>query len=97
LRSACPRRNAAAQRSAALARACEGVATPALSLVEEVTPLTRREREVSLLAAQGLPSKDIADKLFLSVRTVENHLQRAYEKLGVSSREGLAQVLGGAE
>lgn len=88
---------AAAQRSAALARACEGVATPALSLVEEVTPLTRREREVSLLAAQGLPSKDIADKLFLSVRTVENHLQRAYEKLGVSSREGLAQVLGGAE
>lgn len=84
---------AAAQRSAALARECEGAKTPALTLVDEVTPLTRREREVSLLAAQGLPSKDIAENLFLSVRTVENHLQRAYEKLGVSSREGLAQVL----
>jgi DNA-binding NarL/FixJ family response regulator len=88
---------AAAQRSQALAKSCEGANTPALALVDEVTPLTRREREVSMLAAQGLPSKDIAEKLFLSVRTVENHLQRAYEKLGVSSRDGLARVLAGTE
>ena len=86
--------SAAAQRSAALAKFCEGAAAPALTLADEVVPLTRREREVSLLAAEGFPSKEIADKLFLSVRTVENHLQRAYEKLGVSNREGLNQALG---
>lgn len=85
---------AAAQRSQALSRQCEGATTPALVLAEEVTPLTRREREVALLAAQGLASKDIAEKLFLSVRTVENHLQRGYEKLGIAGRDELAGVIG---
>ena len=47
-----------------------------------------------MLAAKGLASKDIAERLFLSVRTVSNHLQHAYVKLGVSSRAGLAQALG---
>jgi DNA-binding CsgD family transcriptional regulator len=85
--------SAAAQRSRQLVKQCEGALTPALALVEEASPLTKREREVALLASQGLPSKDIAEKLFLSVRTVENHLQRAYEKLGVSGRDELARVL----
>ncbi len=85
--------SAAAQRSRTLVKQCEGSLTPALALVEEASPLTRREREVAMLASQGLPSKDIAEKLFLSVRTVENHLQRAYEKLGVSGRDELARVL----
>lgn len=85
---------AAAQRSQALGRRCEGATTPALVLAEEVTPLTRREREVALLAAQGLASKDIAEKLFLSVRTVENHLQRSYEKLGIAGRDELPGVIG---
>src|SRR5262249_15421370 len=43
---------------------------------------------------KGMASKDIADRLFLSVRTVSNHLQNAYTKLGVTSRAGLAQALG---
>ena len=47
-----------------------------------------------MLAAQGLASKDIADRLYLSVRTVNNHLQHAYAKLGVNGRAGLAQALG---
>ena len=85
---------AAGQRSQVLARDCEGASTPALVLADEVTPLTRREREVALLAAQGLASKDIAEKLYLSVRTVENHLQRAYEKLGINGRAELAGALG---
>jgi DNA-binding CsgD family transcriptional regulator len=89
--------SAAAQRSRALVKQCEGALTPALALADEATPLTRREREVALLASQGLPSKDIAEKLFLSVRTVENHLQRAYEKLGVSGREELAAILGAGD
>ena len=47
-----------------------------------------------MLAVQGMSSKDIADRLYLSVRTVNNHLQHAYTKLGVTSRAGLAQALG---
>jgi len=57
-------------------------------------PLSGREREIVMLAAAGIASKDIAERLYLSVRTVNNHLQHAYTKLGVSSRAGLAQALG---
>ena len=42
----------------------------------------------------GATSRDIAEKLFVSSRTVENHLQRAYEKLGVRGRAELAEALG---
>jgi DNA-binding CsgD family transcriptional regulator len=56
-------------------------------------PLTSREREIARLAADGLPSKVIAERLFLSVRTVENHLGRIYTKLGVTNRAGLAAIL----
>ncbi|MFI6318908.1 AAA family ATPase [Nonomuraea sp. NPDC050556] len=56
--------------------------------------LTGREHEVCLLAAAGLPSRVIAGRLSLSVRTVNNHLVRAYSKLGVSRRDELAKALG---
>lgn len=55
--------------------------------------LTRREREIALLAAQGLASRAIGDRLFLSPRTVDNHLAKAYGKLGVGNRAELAHVL----
>jgi DNA-binding CsgD family transcriptional regulator len=84
---------AASRRSSALAASCEGAATPGLVRVDSVIPLSGREREVAVLAAEGLSSKDIADRLYLSVRTVNNHLQSAYSKLGVSSRAELAQSL----
>lgn len=58
-----------------------------------ISPLTRREREVALLAAQGLASRSIGERLFLSPRTVENHLARAYDKLGIRSRAELAHAL----
>jgi DNA-binding CsgD family transcriptional regulator len=54
-------------------------------------PLTRREREVARLALQGLTSREIAQSLFLSERTVEAHLAHAYGKLGVRSRAELAR------
>jgi DNA-binding CsgD family transcriptional regulator len=94
VRSGLPRRVAeTTNRAEQLAGQCEGARTPALAVGIETTPLTRREREVAELAARNLSSKDIAEKLFVSVRTVENHLQRAYEKLGVRSRVELADVL----
>jgi DNA-binding CsgD family transcriptional regulator len=84
---------AAVRRCAALAAVCEGAATPGLAGVVSAVPLSGREREIVMLAAEGMTSKDIADRLYLSVRTVNNHLQHAYAKLGVSSRAGLAQAL----
>jgi DNA-binding CsgD family transcriptional regulator len=85
---------AALHRSNRLAEACEGAATPGLIRVVGAAPLSGREREIVMLAAQGMSSKDIADRLYLSVRTVNNHLQHAYAKLGVTSRAGLARALG---
>ncbi len=86
--------NEEAARARRLAERCEGARTPALSMsVVETTPLTKREREVAELAARNMASREIAEKLFVSVRTVENHLQRTYEKLGVRSRAELAEVL----
>jgi DNA-binding NarL/FixJ family response regulator len=84
---------AALRRSSALVGRCEGAATPGLARPDAVVPLSEREREIATLAADGLSSKDIADRLYLSVRTVNNHLQNAYSKLGVSSRAELAQSL----
>jgi DNA-binding CsgD family transcriptional regulator len=84
---------AAGARAAALAETCERAQTPGLSSVAMVAPLTARERDIATLAAQGETSKAIAEQLFLSVRTVNNHLQSVYSKLGVSGRRHLAVAL----
>jgi DNA-binding CsgD family transcriptional regulator len=76
------------------ARACEGVRTPGVVDAGGPEPLSRREREVALLAAGGATSREIAERLFLSSRTVENHLSRVYEKLGINGREELVEALG---
>ncbi|MBM7517022.1 AAA family ATPase [Nocardioides nitrophenolicus] len=57
-----------------------------------VAALTSAERRVVELAATGLRNRDIAQRLFLSTKTVEVHLSRAYRKLGVG-RDGLAARL----
>jgi DNA-binding NarL/FixJ family response regulator len=82
-----------AARAGVLAQACENARTPVLDQLARPLPLTRREREVASLAAQGLSSPAIAERLYLSVRTVEGHLQRAYTKLGVSDRRTLPRLL----
>lgn len=71
-----------------------GARTPALAIAVHPLPLTTREREIVALAARGLSNKDIAERLTVSVRTVEGHLYRAGLKLGVSERTALADVLG---
>ena len=75
---------------------CRGARTPGLAMPDEPVALTKREREVAVLAASGITSKDIADRLFVSVRTVDNHLGRVYDKLGISSRAELAEIMAGA-
>lgn len=52
--------------------------------------LTTREREIAELVAAGLANKEIAARLFVSVRTVEANLSKVYAKLGVRSRTELA-------
>ena len=51
--------------------------------------LTAREAQLVELASQGLSNAEIADRLVLSVRTVESHIYRAMGKLGVSDRREL--------
>jgi DNA-binding NarL/FixJ family response regulator len=82
-----------AGRAHLLAAQCDQPHTPGLTLAGPVAELTSREREIATLAAAGSSNREIADALTVSVRTVETHLQRAYTKLGVSSRNGLATVL----
>lgn len=84
---------AAAVRAHQLADSCEGARTPALAAVAAPLPLTSREREIVTLAAGGLSNRQIAERLVVSVRTVENHLYRACGKLGITDRAGLAAVL----
>jgi len=62
-----------------------------------VEALTAGERRVAAMAAQGLGNREIAQALFLTAKTVENHLGRAYHKLGIHSRDELAGVLDGRE
>ncbi|HEV3451885.1 MAG TPA: AAA family ATPase [Acidimicrobiia bacterium] len=84
---------ASARHAAALLAGCEG-ARPFIAVPDlPGFGLTPREREVAELAAQDLTSREIAEQLVLSARTVENHLQRAYEKLGVGGRRELREAL----
>ncbi|MCU1481529.1 MAG: Regulatory LuxR family protein [Subtercola sp.] len=55
--------------------------------------LTKRERDVTALAAKGLTNREIAESLHLSVRTVESYLQAAFGKLGIGGRTELADAL----
>ena len=55
--------------------------------------LTPAERRVAELAADGLHNKEIAQALFVTLRTIEMHLSNAYRKLGIASREKLPRAL----
>ncbi len=83
------------RQATAWAESCPGARTPGLAVPDEPVALTKREREVAVLAAGGITSKDIAGRLFVSVRTVDNHLGRVYDKLGVANRAELAQIMAG--
>ncbi len=85
---------AAARVAAGFADHCEGMRAPTTDVSFRPVRLTKREREIATLAATGRSSKEIADRLYLSARTVESHLHHVYVKLGVTDRTALAAALG---
>ena len=84
----------AAALAAQLVNECGGLCTPALKNPAD-QPLTDRQREIIELAAAGLSNKEIADCLVTSVRTVEGHVYRAYQRLGAKSRDELVSIMRG--
>lgn len=83
----------ATARAAGLSASFDEFRTPALTEPQAPTVLSRRETDVARLAAQGLSNAAIAERLVVSVRTVESHLYQAFGKLGVTRRGELAAVL----
>ncbi|MBV8941443.1 MAG: helix-turn-helix transcriptional regulator, partial [Solirubrobacterales bacterium] len=65
---------------------------PVEGLDQGAIELTAREAQLVQMAAQGLTNAQIAERLVLSVRTVESHLYRAMRKLGVNDRRELASL-----
>jgi DNA-binding CsgD family transcriptional regulator/tetratricopeptide (TPR) repeat protein len=63
---------------------------------EPEQPLSRRELEVARLVAERLTNAEIAERLVLSVRTVESHLDHIYDRIGISSRRALARWVTGS-
>jgi DNA-binding NarL/FixJ family response regulator len=81
-----PRAAAASERARELAERCGGLRTPALTAGLAPVAVSAREREVASLAASGLSNREIAERMHVSMRTVESHIYRACSRLGLSSR-----------
>ena len=69
-------------------------ARPRRTALHGLEALTPRELQTAGLAADGKSNREIADALFVTVKTVEWHLKHSYGKLGISSRRELAAALG---
>jgi DNA-binding NarL/FixJ family response regulator len=87
-------RHDSARRAAARARQLHvpdqgGELPPIDGLDATAVDLTRREAQLVDLAREGLSNAEIADRLVLSVRTVETHLYRGMQKLGIKDRRDL--------
>ena len=68
-------------------------ARPRRVLLTGPSSLTASERRVADMAAQGLSNREVAQALFVSLRTVETHLTHAFQKLGIESRKELPAAL----
>lgn len=74
----------------------EAAALRRLGAVDTSPSLTRRECEIAGLIAAGMSNREIADHLFISVRTVESHIYQARGKVGASSRRDLGEHSSGS-
>lgn len=75
-----------------LADECGGLCTPALRTPAGLK-LSGRQRDVVELVVAGLSNREIAERLVMSVRTVEGHVYRACQRVGAQSREELASIM----
>ncbi|MGW0102221.1 response regulator transcription factor, partial [Nocardia sp. NPDC003354] len=75
------------------AAGCEGAGTPAITAAARPLPITEREREIAALIGRGLSNRAIAERLCVSVRTVEGHIYRACIKLDATDRDQLAKLI----
>jgi DNA-binding CsgD family transcriptional regulator len=82
-----------AQRTEAELRACGVAVTGRPGERDALGELTPQQRQIVLLAGRGLSNREIADRLFLSPRTVTSHLYRSFPKLGVADRHQLRDVI----
>jgi DNA-binding CsgD family transcriptional regulator len=80
------------RRAEAELRAC-GVTTQAPAEPDALAGLTTQQREIVILASRGLTNGEIADRLFLSPRTVASHLYRSYPRLGIAGRHQLRDLV----
>jgi DNA-binding NarL/FixJ family response regulator len=70
-----------------------GIRTPAVDAAAWPLPITAREREIANLVTAGLSNRQIADRLVVSVRTVEGHVYRIFAKLGIEDRDQLVRLV----
>jgi DNA-binding CsgD family transcriptional regulator len=82
-----------ATRAHWLASRC-GLLTPAIACIEDPLPITDREREIASLVGAGMTNREIADRLGVSVRTIDGHLYRIFSKLRIEDRDQLARLVG---
>ena len=69
---------------------CEPRGAPSGKRPSHPGGLTRREVDVLRLAARGHTTREIADRLFISAKTADHHIQHIYRKIGVSTRAAAA-------
>jgi DNA-binding CsgD family transcriptional regulator len=81
------------RRAQAELRACGVTTAAAPAAPGALADLTAQQREIVILASRGLTNSEIADRLFLSPRTVASHLYRSYPKLGIAGRHQLRDLL----
>jgi DNA-binding CsgD family transcriptional regulator len=81
------------RRAEAELRACGVAVAGAPGAPDGLGELSPQQRQIVRLASEGLTDREIADRLFLSPRTVSSHLYRSYPKLGVASRHQLRDVI----
>ena len=80
--------------ASAIAGADGRASPPSSTATAPLAPLSPREQEVAALVAAGKRNRDVASALFVTEKTVESHLARIYDKLGVHSRVALAAIVG---
>ncbi len=81
------------RRAEAELRACGMTVAATPAAPGALAGLTAQQREIILLASRGLTNAEIADRLFLSPRTVASHLYRSYPKLGIAGRHQLHDLI----